>query len=101
MQLGAAAGRQACGGREGSGQGSPGEPWAGEAREAAGPSQALTGVCVCLWMCHLADNEIGAEGARALAEALRHNSALQHLDLGGKPPLPLSLLWHAAEGGGA
>ena len=33
----------------------------------------------------LADDDIGAEGARALAEALKRNSALQWLLLNGEP----------------
>ena len=59
-------------------------------------------VCVCVFSCvcacvcvsgALAENNIGAEGARALAEARRHNSTLQKLDLWGEPhfapPYPL------------
>ena len=37
---------------------------------------------------HWTGNEIGDEGARAVAEALKVNSSLQNLDLGSKcPPL--------------
>ena len=40
--------------------------------------------CTWLWALCAADNGIGAQGAQALAEALRSNTALEHLDLAGK-----------------
>ncbi len=42
-------------------------------------------VWLCVVMCvatHASDNDIGAEGATALASALERNSTLQHLDVG-------------------
>jgi hypothetical protein len=33
---------------------------------------------------HASDNDIGAEGATALASALERNSTLQYLDVGGE-----------------
>ena len=45
-------------------------------------------MCVCVSGA-LAGNGMGAEGARALAEALRHNSTLQKLELHCEPhPAP-------------
>ena len=44
-------------------------------------------VWLCFVMCvatHASDNDIGAEGATALASALERNSTLQHLDVGGE-----------------
>ncbi len=44
-------------------------------------------VWLCLVMCvatHASDNDIGIEGATALASALERNSTLQHLDVGGE-----------------
>ena len=47
-------------------------------------------VCVCVCVCRgpFAANGIGDEGARALAEALRNNSALQTLSLDSEPFIP-------------
>jgi hypothetical protein len=37
----------------------------------------------CVWR-HASDNDIGDEGATALASALKRNSTLQQLDVGGE-----------------
>ena len=49
---------------------------------------AVTACCHCLallidWRAVTADNHVAAEGCTSLAEAFRHCTALQHLDLGG------------------
>ena len=46
--------------------------------------QCLTHVCVCCVVCLCSDNQIGDEGARVLGDALRTNTTLTELGLGGK-----------------
>ena len=57
------------------------------------------GLPVSQCACVLIDNNIGIEGVKGLAEALKVNTALQTLDLSGMPPNPPPSQWDG--GGGA